>query len=119
MHSATPYPELNAVLQELVAGMEAILDETFVAACLQGSFANDTALIEHVHALLDTAAAADHFSGAVLVAHEDQPLVITARSYAIHPNVLPNQRNTKFDIASVIKMFFNTRQSGLMSNSTR
>jgi hypothetical protein len=39
MFWATPYPELNAVLQELVASIEGILGETFVAACLQGSFA--------------------------------------------------------------------------------
>ena len=35
----TPYPELNAVLRELVAGVQAVLGEAFVAACLQGSFA--------------------------------------------------------------------------------
>jgi hypothetical protein len=39
MLSAIPYPELNAVLQELVASMQDILGQTFVAACLQGSFA--------------------------------------------------------------------------------
>ena len=41
----------------------------------------------------------------MLVAREDQPLVTTARGYALHPNVLPNQPDTKFDIASVTKMF--------------
>jgi hypothetical protein len=35
----TPYPELNAVLQELVDGVRAALGNRFVAACLQGSFA--------------------------------------------------------------------------------
>ena len=35
----TPYPELNAVLQELVESVQAVLSDTFVAACLQGSFA--------------------------------------------------------------------------------
>ncbi len=35
----TPFPELNDVLRELVAGVQAALGETFVAACLQGSFA--------------------------------------------------------------------------------
>jgi hypothetical protein len=35
----TPDPELNAVLRELVAGIQAILGDTFLAACLQGSFA--------------------------------------------------------------------------------
>jgi hypothetical protein len=35
----TPYPELNAVLRELVEGVRAALGSGFVAACLQGSFA--------------------------------------------------------------------------------
>ena len=35
----TPYPELNAVLQELVDSVRAALGNSFVAACLQGSFA--------------------------------------------------------------------------------
>lgn len=39
MVSPTPYPELNAVLRELVVSAQAILGDTFVAACLQGSFA--------------------------------------------------------------------------------
>jgi hypothetical protein len=35
----TPYPELNAVLQKLVQSVQAALGSSFVAACLQGSFA--------------------------------------------------------------------------------
>jgi predicted nucleotidyltransferase len=35
----TPYPELNVVLQELVESVQAALSHSFVAACLQGSFA--------------------------------------------------------------------------------
>lgn len=35
----TPYPELNAVLQELVESMQAVLGDNFVALYLQGSFA--------------------------------------------------------------------------------
>lgn len=35
----TPYPELNAVLQELVECVKHVLKESFVAAALQGSFA--------------------------------------------------------------------------------
>ena len=35
----TPYPELNAVLRELVESVQATLGRSFVAACLQGSFA--------------------------------------------------------------------------------
>jgi hypothetical protein len=35
----TPDPELNAVLQELVTGIRAVLGDNFIAAYLQGSFA--------------------------------------------------------------------------------
>jgi predicted nucleotidyltransferase len=35
----TPYPQLNAVLQELTESVQAVLRDTFVALCLQGSFA--------------------------------------------------------------------------------
>jgi D-alanyl-D-alanine carboxypeptidase len=64
----------------------------------------DSELIERVQRLLDTQAAADLFSGAVLIAHDEKLLISTARGYAIHPNVLPNKSDTKFNIASVTKM---------------
>jgi len=35
----TPYPELDAVLQELAESVQAVLRDNFVAICLQGSFA--------------------------------------------------------------------------------
>lgn len=35
----TPYPDLNAVLQKLVQSVQSALGNSFVAACLQGSFA--------------------------------------------------------------------------------
>jgi len=35
----TPYADLNSVLHELVTSVQAALGETFVGACLQGSFA--------------------------------------------------------------------------------
>jgi hypothetical protein len=35
----TPYPELNSVLEELVASVQVALGEVFVGAYLQGSFA--------------------------------------------------------------------------------
>jgi hypothetical protein len=35
----TPYPELNAVLSELVTSVQTILGDNFIAAWLQGSFA--------------------------------------------------------------------------------
>lgn len=65
---------------------------------------NNDELIEKVNILLDKQEASGQFSGAVLLAHNDQPILTTARGYAIHPNVLRNQPNTKFNIASVTKM---------------
>jgi len=65
----------------------------------------DNELIEKVQFMLDEQESADRFSGAVLIAHENQPILTTARGYAIHPEVLRNQPDTKFNIASVTKMF--------------
>ena len=39
MNRPTPYVELNAVLEDLIANVQNTLGETFVGACLQGSFA--------------------------------------------------------------------------------
>lgn len=62
-------------------------------------------LIERIHVLLDEQEATDRFSGALLVAHESQPILTAARGYAIQPGILRNQPDTKFNIASVTKMF--------------
>jgi hypothetical protein len=37
--SPTPYPDLNGVLRELIASVQGVLGDTFVAVYLQGSFA--------------------------------------------------------------------------------
>jgi CubicO group peptidase (beta-lactamase class C family) len=65
---------------------------------------HDEALTEEVRALVNEQAAQDLFSGTLLVAHHQQVLVTAACGYAIHPNLLPNQVDTKFNIASVTKM---------------
>jgi CubicO group peptidase (beta-lactamase class C family) len=65
----------------------------------------DDELIEKVRVLLDDQESTDRFSGAVLVAHNNQPILTEARSYAIQPEVLRNQPDTKFNIASLTKMF--------------
>ena len=62
-------------------------------------------LIQKTQALLDEQEAADRFSGSVLVARSDQLLLKEARGYAIHPQVVRNQTDTRFNIASVTKMF--------------
>jgi D-alanyl-D-alanine carboxypeptidase len=66
---------------------------------------NDDELVQKTQSYLDEREAADRFSGAVLIARNDQPVLKTARGYAIHPQILRNQPDTKFNIASVTKMF--------------
>jgi CubicO group peptidase (beta-lactamase class C family) len=65
---------------------------------------NTEELVEKVNSLLDEAAAADQFSGALLVTIENQLVLAAARGYAIQPGILANQPNTKFNIASITKM---------------
>lgn len=71
---------------------------------------NDDTLIEKVNKLLNelastnAAASADLFSGTVLVAHHQQPILTAACGYALHPNIQSNRVDTKFNIASVTKM---------------
>ena len=64
----------------------------------------DDELIEKTQILLDEQESADRFSGAVLIAHNNQPILTAARGYAIHPEILRNQPDTKFNVASVTKM---------------
>ena len=65
----------------------------------------DDELIQKVETFLDEQESADKFSGAVLIAHNNEPILKTARGYAIRPEILRNQPDTKFNIASVTKMF--------------
>lgn len=65
----------------------------------------DSELIHKVQSFLDEQEFVDKFSGAVLIAHSNQPILKTARGYAIHPEILRNKPDTKFNIASVTKMF--------------
>jgi CubicO group peptidase (beta-lactamase class C family) len=65
----------------------------------------DDGLAQKVQTFLDEQESADKFSGSVLIAHHNQPILTTARGYAIHPEVVRNKPDTKFNIASVTKMF--------------
>lgn len=65
---------------------------------------SDDELIERVQMLLDEQAAADRFSGAVLVAQQQKMLLSAACGYAIQPHIVRNQPDTKFNLASVTKM---------------
>lgn len=65
----------------------------------------DNELIHKVEMFLDEQESAEKFSGAVLIAHNSELILKTARGYAIRPEILRNQPDTKFNIASVTKMF--------------
>jgi D-alanyl-D-alanine carboxypeptidase len=56
-------------------------------------------------AYLDQAAAADRFSGAVLVAKEGKPVLTAAYGMADRDKKIPNTLSTKFRIGSMNKMF--------------
>lgn len=65
----------------------------------------DDELAQKVQSFLDEQESADKFSGTVLIAHNNLPILTTTRGYAIHPKILRNRPDTKFNIASVTKMF--------------
>jgi D-alanyl-D-alanine carboxypeptidase len=66
---------------------------------------NAALLTEQVQNLLKELESGDQFSGAVLIAHDNQPILTMACGFAVQPKILRNQPDTKFNIASVTKMF--------------
>lgn len=62
-------------------------------------------LIREIGAFLNRLAAADAFSGAVLVAKGGRPVYVAARGMASRAYHVPNRVDTKFNIASVGKTF--------------
>jgi D-alanyl-D-alanine carboxypeptidase len=65
---------------------------------------NDQLLAKKIKDVINEQESAGLFSGAILVAHNDQPIISMAAGYAIQPDILRNQPNTKFNLASVTKM---------------
>ena len=65
---------------------------------------NDQTLAKKIKDAVIEQESAGQFSGAILVAHNDEPIISMAAGYAIHPNILRNQPDTKFNLASVTKM---------------
>ncbi|MGH7584672.1 MAG: serine hydrolase domain-containing protein [Gemmatimonadales bacterium] len=65
----------------------------------------DSALVAEVTALARQRAAADSFSGVVLLARGDRQLLLLPLGYRDRERRLPNEGSTKFAIASMTKMF--------------
>ncbi|HVW94369.1 MAG TPA: serine hydrolase [Mucilaginibacter sp.] len=73
------------------------------AAALQAQ--TNTAPIKQISAHLDSLAKTDHFSGVVLIAKDDKPLLRKAYGLANLADRIPNRPDTRFNLASMGKMF--------------
>ena len=67
--------------------------------------ARDAALVKEVEAALDRAAAADEFSGVLLVAKNGKPIFTKAHGFADREAKAPINAQTKFNLGSMNKMF--------------
>lgn len=66
---------------------------------------NESAITKELDAFIKELVAQDKFSGAVLLAKDDKPLFQKAYGLASKEFNVPNQINTKFNLASMGKMF--------------
>lgn len=71
----------------------------------QATAVNDSAIANELDAFIKNLATEDKFSGAVLVAKGDKPIFQKAFGLASKEFNAPNQTNTKFNVASMGKMF--------------
>src|SRR5262249_54365862 len=66
---------------------------------------SDAEMVRKLEAYLDKLAAADLFSGSVLVARDGKPLFTKAYGLASKAFQVPNKPDTKFNLGSMNKMF--------------
>ncbi len=95
----------------LTGSLSVIVGATFLpteVACQQSKpvmTANDSAMAKELDAFIKNLVIEDKFSGAVLVAKDDKPFFQKAYGLASKEFNVPNQSNTKFNVASMGKMF--------------
>lgn len=65
----------------------------------------DAEIVRRADRLIDTLTAADQFSGVLYVARGDQPIYARAVGFASRQWNQPNRTDTKFNLASIAKMF--------------
>ncbi len=88
-----------------IAGMTLLPTQ---ASCQQSkpvAAINDSVTAKEIDAFIKKLAEDDKFSGAVFVAKDDKPIFQKAYGLASKEYNVPNQTNTKFNVASVGKMF--------------
>ncbi len=66
---------------------------------------SDRALVQETKKFLDKLAAADAFSGTLLIAKNGKPIFKTVHGFASKAHNIPNRLDTKLNVASIGKMF--------------
>ena len=87
-----------------IAGVTLLPSET---ACQKSKppAASDSTFAKEIDIFIKALVAEDKFSGAVLIAKDDKPIFQKAYGLASKEFNVPNQTNTKFNVASMGKMF--------------
>jgi D-alanyl-D-alanine carboxypeptidase len=80
-----------------------------------GSALSEPAVLDSIHALLTQKAAADSFSGAVLIAHNGTPILRKAWGLADREHHVANTPETKFNLGSIGKSFTRLAIEKMMS----
>ncbi len=97
-HSSWPF-------QTGVFALALVLSVWFGVVSAASAQMSDAQIVQDLRAHIETLAAQDRFSGAVLLAKNNQALFEHAYGYADHAFDARNNVDTKFNLASVGKMF--------------
>jgi D-alanyl-D-alanine carboxypeptidase len=92
-------------MHSLISIILAITLASFGARPVEARETGEAARLKEIENLLDKAVAADTFSGAVLVARGGVPVFKKAYGFANQEKRLANRTDTKFNLASMNKMF--------------
>ena len=98
----------RSFLSGATAAMAGVTFLPLEASCQQSkpvAQVNESAIAKELDAFIKELVAQDKFSGAVLMAKEDKPVFRKAYGLASKEFNVPNQTDTKFNVASMGKMF--------------
>ncbi len=98
----------RSFLKTTTAAISSVVAAPAGAACQKSratSKLSDTELAERIDALIKKLVAEDEFSGCALIARDGKPLLRKAYGLASKEFNVPNQPDTKFNVASMGKMF--------------
>jgi CubicO group peptidase (beta-lactamase class C family) len=98
----------RSFLKTTTAAITAVVASPSGAACQKSRAArnlNDSEMAERIDALIKELVADDKFSGCALIARDGKPLLRKAYGLASKEFNVPNKPDTKFNVASMGKMF--------------